>query len=214
MYTPEAFKVEDRATLEAFMRQHSFATLVTHENGSSHASHLPVVLRETSGPLGSLRAHLARANPQRLHLENEGEVLVIFTGPHAYISPAWYLGSPAVPTWNYTAVHVYGRPKIVEDPEAVSDMLLELVETHERNRPERWDGKMPDDFLERLMKGIVAFEIEITRIEGKFKLSQNREEDVPGVFAALTRSDHPGDREIAALMGSLFPESCGSREPR
>lgn len=206
MYSPESFKIEDRATLHAFMRRHNFATLVTQREGSIEATHVPLVLKSEVGPYDLLRGHLARANPQWRDLTEGGEVLVIFTGPHAYISPAWYRTSPAVPTWNYTTVHARGIPRIVQDPEEFAAMLHELVEVHEKDRPGRWPGELPADFLNRLTKGIVGFEIEITKLEGKFKLSQNRAEDAPGVIAALSRSEHPGDREVAGWMQALFPE--------
>jgi transcriptional regulator len=200
MYSPEAFKVEDRATLQAFMRQHHFATLVTHREGSTQATHVPLVLKEEGGPHGLLRGHLARPNPQWRDLATGEEILVIFTGPHAYISPAWYQTSPVVPTWNYTAVHACGIARLIEDPDEFATMLHELVEVHERDRAERWSGEMPVEFRDRLMKGIVGFEIEITRLEGKFKLSQNRPEDAPGVIEGLSQSPHPGDQELAELM--------------
>jgi transcriptional regulator len=200
MYSPEAFKVEDRATLQAFMRQHHFATLVTHREGSTQATHVPLVLKEEGGPHGLLRGHLARPNPQWRDLATGEEILVIFTGPHAYISPTWYQTSPVVPTWNYTAVHACGIARLIEDPDEFATMLHELVEVHERDRAERWSGEMPVEFRDRLMKGIVGFEIEITRLEGKFKLSQNRPEDAPGVIEGLSQSPHPGDQELAELM--------------
>lgn len=207
MYSPEAFKVDDRATLNVFLRQHNFATLVTQNAGGLQATHVPLVLKEGVGEQGTLQGHLARANPQWREFDPETEVLVIFTGPHAYISPAWYQTSPAVPTWNYTAVHVYGFPRLVEDPGEFAAMLHELVEVHERDRPERWSGEMPEDFRDRLMKGIVGFEIAITRIEGKFKLSQNRPDDAPGVIEGLSQSPHPGDHEFAELMRRHFADA-------
>lgn len=207
MYPPEAFKVDDRATLNAFLRQHNFATLVTQNAGGLQATHVPLVSKEGVGEHGALQGHLARANPHWRDLDPDTEVLVIFTGPHAYISPAWYQTSPAVPTWNYTAVHVYGLPRLIEDPEDSATMLHELVEVHERDRPDRWSGEMPEDFRDRLMKGIVGFEIVITRIEGKFKLSQNRPDDAPGVVEGLSQSPHPGDREVAELMRRVLADA-------
>ena len=204
MYSPDHFKIDDPAVLADFMRQHSFATVVTHDGKASHATHMPVIYRADEGRHGALATHMARANPQWRHFANGQEVLVIFTGPHAYISPAWYDTQPAVPTWNYTAVHVYGIPRIVEDDDRFATMLGELVEFHEAPRAERWSGEMPGEFRDRLMKGIVGVEIEITRIEGKFKLSQNRSaEDKARVIAALSQSSDPTEREVAAMMGKL-----------
>jgi transcriptional regulator len=144
---------------------------------------------------------MARANPQWRHFEDGREVLVIFTGPHAYISPAWYASAPAVPTWNYTAVHAYGTPCIISDHHRFAHRLHELVEFYESGREERWSGEMPAEFRDRLMHGIVGVEIEITRLEGKFKLSQNRPtEDREPVIPALSASADPMDRETAAMM--------------
>lgn len=200
MYTPDHFRIEDRDTLHAFMQRHSFATLVTHDGQTPHATHLPFLLNPTHNSHGTLLTHMARANPQWSHF-TKSEVLVIFTGPHAYISPAWYVTTqPAVPTWNYTAVHAYGIPRLVEDHERFAQMLHELVEFYESARPNRWSGDMPDVFRDGLMRGIVGIEIEITRIEGKFKLSQNRPEDAPGVIAALEASPDQTDRDTASMM--------------
>lgn len=204
MYTPAPFKIEDRETLVAFMRQHSFATIVTHDGAVPHATHMPVVLRENEGPHGTLVSHLAQGNPQWRHFENGQEVLVIFTGPHTYVSPAWYATQPAVPTWNYTAVHAYGVPRIVNDHAQFAGMLRELIEFYEAPHENRWSGELPDDYRDKLMMGIVGVEIEITRIEGKFKLSQNRnEEDQNRVMAALAASGDHGDREVAEMMRRL-----------
>jgi len=200
MYSPDQFKVHDPATLAAFMRRHSFATIVTHDGELPHATHMPVLLREGEGPHGTLVSHMARANPQWRHFEEGREALVIFQGPHAYVSPAWYTTTPAVPTWNYTAVHAYGIPRIVTNHERFARMLHELVEFYEAPRAERWDGEMPEEYRDRMMKGIVGVEFEITRLEGKFKLSQNRPQDLPGVIAALAASRDQTDRETAAAM--------------
>ncbi len=201
MYSPAHFKVEERGELVSFMRRHSFATVVTHDGTVPHATHMPVLVREEEGQRLTLATHLARANPQWRHFDDRREVLVIFTGPHAYISPAWYATEPAVPTWNYTAVHAYGRPRIVTDHARFAAMLRELVEFYESPREGRWHGAMPDGFRDRLMAGIVGVEIEVTRIEGKFKLSQNRNaEDKAGVIAVLAASGDAMDREVAELM--------------
>lgn len=201
MYSPDHFRVEDHDTLHAFMRRHSFATIVTHDGTTSHATHMPVLFESGKGAHGTLVSHMARSNPQWRHCEDGREVLVIFTGPHAYVSPAWYATSPAVPTWNYTAVHAHGIPRIITDHDRFAQMLHDLVEFHESDRENRWSGEMPVEFRDRLMRGIVGVEIEITRIEGKFKLSQNRSpEDQQRVVAALSASADQTDRETAALM--------------
>lgn len=196
MYTPAHFQIDDLGTLHAFMQRHSFATLVSHEGGVPQATHLPFLLNPTQNKLIS---HMARANPQWRHFTTS-EVLVFFTGPHAYISPAWYSTQPAVPTWNYTAVHAYGIPRIITQHDRFAQMLHELVEFYESGRPNRWNGELPPEFRDGLMKGIVGLEIEITRLEGKFKLSQNRPQDAPGVIAVLENSTDQTDRETAQMM--------------
>lgn len=196
MYTPSHFQIDDLGTLHAFIQRHSFATLVSQEGGVPQATHLPFLLNPTQNTLIS---HMARANPQWRHFTTS-EVLVIFTGPHAYISPAWYATQPAVPTWNYTAVHAYGIPRIVTQHDRFAQMLHELVEFYESGRPNRWNGELPPEFRDGLMKGIVGLEIQITRLEGKFKLSQNRPQDAPGVIAVLENSTDQTDRETAQMM--------------
>lgn len=199
MYTPAHFQVNDRDTLNAFMRRHSFATIVSHDGQVPQATHMPVLLNPTQGEHGFLLSHMARANPQWRHF-GTSEVLIIFTGPHAYISPAWYASQPAVPTWNYTAVHAYGIPRIVTDHDRFVQMLHDLVEFYESGRPNRWNGELPPEFRDGLMKGIVGIEIEITRLEGKFKLSQNRPKDAPSVIAMLEDSMNQTDRDTAKMM--------------
>ncbi len=199
MYTPSHFQIDDRDTLNAFMRQHSFATIVSSDGNVPQATHMPVLLNPTQGPHGTVLSHMARANPQWRHFSNT-EVLVIFTGPHAYISPAWYVTEPAVPTWNYTAVHAYGIPRLVTQHDRFAQMLHDLVEFYEAERPNRWHGTLPAEFRDGLMKGIVGIEIEITRLEGKFKLSQNRPQDAPGVIAMLQDSTNQTDRDTAKMM--------------
>jgi transcriptional regulator len=204
MYVPAPFSEENAATLAAFIRRYSFATIVSHDGSAPFATHMPVLLDGTRGPHGTLVSHMARANPQWRQFEDGREVLVIFTGPHAYVSPAWYAVQPAVPTWNYSAVHVYGRPRLVSDAERLAEMLRELIEFFEAPRADRWDGELPPEFRDRLVGGIVGLEIEITRIEGKFKLSQNRSaEDRARVAEKLAASADQTERETAALMRSM-----------
>lgn len=193
MYLPQHYEVTDQAVLYDLMRRFSFATLVSVHEGLPFATHLPFVVKE-----GLLSSHVARANPQWTSLEPNSEVLIIFQGDHSFISPTWYEKHPSVPTWNYMTVHAYGKPRIVEEPEAVKKLLHELVLQYEHE----WDMRqLPPDYLHGMMKGIVAFEVEITRLEGKFKLSQNRSEaDQRRVIAALSASENPTDRAVATEM--------------
>jgi transcriptional regulator len=197
MYIPSAFAVDDRAALQAVMDAYSFATLVSVDAGRPFATHLPLLLDAERGAHGVLIGHVARANPQWRHLE-QAEALAIFHGPHAYISPAWYGPGPAsVPTWNYVAVHAYGRVRIIEEAALVAEQLRALVERHEVDS----DWVLDDAYAGRIQSGVVAFELEISRLEGKFKLSQNKSPVArAGVAAALAASPADHDRAVAAAM--------------
>ncbi len=205
MYVPAPFKQEDAAEIAAFMRRHSFATLVTHDGKAPFATSVPVIAKPNK-----LLAHIARANPQWKHFAEGREVLVIFNGPHAYISPAWYKTSPAVPTWNYAAVHAYGVPRIISDHDRLAAMLEELVEIHEAGRENRWAYDLPAEYRDKMIAGIVGFEIEITRIEAKYKLNQNRSaEDVNSVIATLSASPDQTERELAEMMRAAGMGAAG-----
>ena len=203
MYIPKIFAENDRAVLHAFMRENNFAALVTQHEGELLASHVPFMLDTIRTENGVLVAHLARANPQWRHLVSGAEVMVLFQGTHAYISPTWYEEHPSVPTWNYAVAHAYGHPRLIEDEERMRTMLRELVDTHEQPRTPAWEMNVPEDYMQKMMRAIVAFEIPIERLEGKYKLSQNRSEaDQQHVIDALGDSEYPVERSTAALMQS------------
>lgn len=207
MYIPPANLQTDPEVIHAFMAQHSFATLVTSHEGAPWATHLPFLHRAGNGGNGVLISHMARANPQWRTFADQ-EALVIFSGPHAYISPTWYVTQPSVPTWNYAAVHAYGRPRLLEDPTEIRRVLQEMITFFERTRSTPWDGVLPDDYLEKMIRGIVAFEIPIDRLEAKFKLSQNRAPaDVQGVIAALSQSSDTNETATAQMMARHYPTS-------
>jgi transcriptional regulator len=201
MYIPKPFGEADLETLHDLMQQYSFATLVTQHDGVPFASHLPFVLQADQGPYGTLLGHMARANPQWHDFVPGQKVLVIFQGPHAYISPSWYAVHPSVPTWNYAAVHAYGVPQVMTDPAALHDLLRTLVETYEAPAARPWAFDLPEDYLRNMMQGIVGFTLPISRLEGKYKLSQNRPaQDRPRVIAALEAQADALSTGIAALM--------------
>ena len=201
MYIPPAFRIEDPAKLAAFIQHYSFATLITHDGATPFASHLPMLFRPDLGSHGALVSHMARANPQWQHFSSDAEALAIFHGPHGYISPSWYQTGPAVPTWNYAAVHAYGVPAILTDHDRIVSLLRETVSLYEASFQKPWPGDLPDEYREKMIRGIIAFEIPVARIEGKFKLSQNRSAaDIQGVIDALTRSPDPDSRDLAQLM--------------
>ena len=174
MYIPDAFAETDLDRLHGLIEAYDFGILITNAAATPVISHLPFLLVRTAGPNGTLQAHMARANPQWQSFG--GEALVVFRGPHSYVSPTWYEpGSPAVPTWNYAVVHAYGTPRIVDDPDAVRVQQERLVGAHEGDLALSWRmASQPAEFIEGMLKGIVAFEIPIARLDGKFKLSQNR----------------------------------------
>ncbi|MDD9906949.1 MAG: FMN-binding negative transcriptional regulator [Rhodospirillaceae bacterium] len=199
MYLPKDFAVEDREMLYGLIRANSFGLLISHVDGQPFATHLPFLLE---GDV--LVAHMARANPHWLAFADGGEVLCVFQGPHAYVSPSWYTVENAVPTWNYTAVHVYGTPEIVDDPQAAYADQDKLVDFNEAGFETPWRlGARDRDFVDGMIRAIVNFRIPIARIEGKFKLSQNRpEEDRERVAAQLEASADPAAAACGALMSA------------
>jgi len=204
MYIPKAFRQDDLATLHKLMRECSFATLITQQDGTPLATHLPFILDAERGPYGTLFGHIARANSQWHTFEEGQEALVIFQGPHAYITPSWYEAKLAVPTWNYAVVHAYGVPRLIEDKTVLSGLLQTLVQTYEAGFETPWTFELlPDDYVQKMMQGIIGFEIPISRLEGKFKLSQNRpESDQVRVAVALSDNQDELSTGVAALMKS------------
>ena len=174
MYIPKAFQVDDTGIAIEFMRSKSFATIVTSGAGGLVASHVPVIVSTTGATSPALHCHLARANPHWRQFDGTTEALVIFQGPHGYVSPSLYETHPSVPTWNYQAVHAYGVPAVVEDPQATREHVLALVQQYEAGSPEPWTPDLPEDVFQGLLRQIVAVRIEVNRIETKFKLGQNR----------------------------------------
>lgn len=200
MYLPSAFAVNDLLVLQDFMEQYSFATLVTRHSGELIASHIPFVLDRNAGPNGCLRGHAAIRNPQLAHLAAGSEALVIFQGPHSYISPSWYATPGNVPTWNYTTVHAYGTPKMV-DRAALLVLLKDLVRQNERSFEQPWDFDSEASWIKNMLAEIAAFEIPIEQLQGKFKLNQNRTPaDRARVIDILSASLDPAQRQMAGLI--------------
>jgi transcriptional regulator len=200
MYVPKLFAVEDLAQLQDFMEQFNFATVVTQRDGELTASHIPVLLDRGVEPYGVLRAHVAIKNPQLEDFRAGSQALLIFQGPHTYVSPSWYVKAENVPTWNYTVVHAYGVARMA-DQAATLAHLKQLVNKHEKTFEQPWDFDPNAPWIQRLLPGIAAFEIKIEKLQGKFKLNQNRApEDRAGVIETLSASEDPLQRAVASLM--------------
>lgn len=206
MYTPRHFTIDDASVLSDFMRRHSFALLVTATDNAPFATHIPLLLEEAGPGPGKLLGHLSKANPQWQAFDGETEAMVVFWGPHAYVSPSWYeTEKKKVPTWNYVTVHAYGKPVVIDDPEAVRQGQVDMVDFYESEATGNWSfDDMPDDYAAKMLKGIVAFEMPIERLEGKFKLSQNRTAaDRAGTIAGLEAAGDAETQEVARLMAEF-----------
>lgn len=205
MYVPRHFSQDDTAVAHDLIRTNVFATLVTEISGRLDATHVPVVLDAERGTLGSLRFHLARANPTSKALADEREVLMVFTGPHTYISPDWYANENLVPTWNYAVVHAYGTPRTVDETE-LRRLLDDITASQENGLAKKpWTtDKMPSDLVGKLCKAIVGFELPITELQGKWKLNQNRgSDDRAGVVSALEELGGESNLAVAGTMRKL-----------
>jgi transcriptional regulator len=205
VYTPPAFREDRHEVLHEVIRSHSFGTLVSVLDGEPFATHLPFLLDSTRGEQGTLLGHMARANPHWRAFAAGGEALALFQGPHAFVSPTWYATEYAVPTWNYVAVHAYGRPRLLEDEEVVRTLLERTVGEYEAPAERPWTiQRLPAEMVAQLIRNIVAFELPIARLEGKRKLNQNRSRaDREGVVAALRRRGDALGVAVADLMAGL-----------
>jgi transcriptional regulator len=202
MYIPGAFAVEDQTVLYKLIERYSFATLVSVVDGTPFATHLPILL-DSDKKL--LLGHVARANPHWRSFDGAREALAIFQGPHAYISPSWYADVPAVPTWNYAAVHVYGAPRLLA-AEELEDLVARLVSKYERAAERPWKDDLPEDFRRQKLKAIVGFEMPIQRLEGKFKFGQNRSPEDRRRMLEQLRAGDAEARSLAAMMAAHLPE--------
>ena len=202
MYIPTPFLVEDRKIIVTFMQQFDFAAVVSHSASAGLvASHVPVLIREVGSEL-QIVGHVARGNPHWRLMEGQAESMVIFQGPHGYVSPTWYAASPAVPTWNYAVVHAYGEARVREDAAFIAGVVADLTRRYESQRAHGWSAEaVPEESYRKLLNAIVGFEIPVSRCEAKFKLSQNRSvEDRAGAIAGLERESSPSALELAKFM--------------
>lgn len=206
MYIPGYFELEDREWCFDLIRDNSFAQLITIDDKNiPFVTFLPFMVDAQRGPSGSLIGHMARGNPQWRHFREGQLVLASFMGPHRYLSPKAYRSQQAVPTWIYIAVQAYGFPRIIEDDSRVDEIMRDLVAQQESGISDPWRiESQSEEYLARMRKGIVAFEIEIERLEGKAKLNQNKSEgDITGTYQSLLTSSDPSARQLAQMMQKL-----------
>ncbi|MDM5328951.1 FMN-binding negative transcriptional regulator [Neobacillus sp. CF12] len=197
MYIPKHFNIDNEEVIYEFIEKHSFATLFSQHNGEPYATHLPLLLNREEG---FLYGHFARQNPQWKDIVGQN-VLVIFQGPHCYISPSWYETNQAVPTWNYVAIHVYGKLEIVEEEKDVFDSLVDMVNKYEKPDSSYHLENVDESFIKGMSKGIVGFKIQFNKIEGKAKLSQNHPtERQELIIKQLENSKDQNNIHIAQLM--------------
>jgi len=200
MYAPKQFRNNDASTINDFIRHHGFGILVSQSDGRMVATHVPLELSEDET---KLTGHIARANPQWKNFDNNSEVMIIFPGPHAYVSSSWY-DHENVPTWNYIAVHVYGKIKIIEG-EVLYSALKQLMDKYERTSEHPVSvEKMSPEYVRQSIKGLVGFEINITSIEASYKLSQNRDQkNFANVINELEKRGDHDSKSIAAEMKKI-----------
>jgi transcriptional regulator len=213
MYNPPLFKEDRVPVLHELIRARPFATLVTLGPGGLGADHIPLELDPEPAPLGTLRGHVARANPLWRDHRRDVEVLAVFHGPEGYVSPAWYPSKQetgkVVPTWNYAVVHAYGPLRAIEDREWLRALVTRLTDRHEAGRADPWRvTDAPDDFVQAMLNGIVGLEIPITRLEGKWKMSQNRNAaDRAAVVQALRSEGDPARLAVADIVARRAAEA-------
>lgn len=198
MYVPPQFQLEDKAEAIAFMRRFSFGLIITAQQGFPVATHLPFAIREENGKI-ILTSHFAKANFQWEEITS-GKTLVVFSEPHAYISPKFYEKELNVPTWNYLAVHAYGIGRIIQGDEDALRVLESMIDSYDAAYKNQWNG-LPMEYKLKMIKGIVAFEIEVTELTGKKKLSQNKtERERNSIISAFKNSESENERLIAEFM--------------
>lgn len=206
MYTPRAFALDDLPEIQQLIQHNRLAQLVSVGEHGLQASHLPLLLNPDEGANGTLYGHMAKANPQWRDLQNGAEALVIFAGADAYVSPAFYPAKAehgkVVPTWNYLAVHAYGKAEVLTDAERLLAVVSALTDRHEGGRQQPWAvSDAPADYIDGMLKAIVGFALPIERLIGKRKLSQNRSEaDINGVRNGLAASEDVRDQTLARFI--------------
>lgn len=213
MYQPDHFRVEDVPEMHALMRARPLAALVSAGSAGLYGSHLPTVLKDDA-PYGVIECHLSRANPHWRDLAEGNEALMIFQGPESYITPNWYPSKArhgkVVPTWNYAVVHAYGRPEVMQEKDWLRRHVGELTAQQESTEAKPWElSDAPDSYIEVMLRGIVGFHFAITRLEGKWKMSQNREaQDRAGVVEGLRARAEGDDVAVAESVARTIPPTA------
>src|ERR1700722_6004229 len=208
MYVPAHFKEDRVAVLHDAIRKYGFGTLVTSGEQELEASHLPLLLEPEPAPLGTVLGHLARANPQWQRVKPGMEALAIFLGPNTYITPSWYptkqQSGKVVPTWNYLAIHAYGTLSFFDDPDELRAHVGKMTETHEQRRDAPWAvSDAPERFVDQMLKAIIGFKLRITKLEGKWKMSQNRPaQEVVGGREGGGPGEGGGEAAIADIIAA------------
>ncbi|KIC89089.1 FMN-binding negative transcriptional regulator [Flavihumibacter sp. ZG627] len=198
MYIPKHFSEEDLSKILSFMKEFSFATIVSMQDSIPVATHLPFVLEEREDKI-ILVAHFARANEQWKEIDQQ-TVLVIFSEPHAYISPGHYETELNVPTWNYVAVHAYGKVEIIDDKQKTIEVLEKTIRNYEAGYEQQW-SQLPEKYRDGMLKGIVAFEVTVTDLQAKYKLSQNRtEKERAAIMETLKNSKSAVEYKVGEMM--------------
>jgi len=209
MYLPKDFTEERVPVLHEAIRRARIGALVTLGEAGLEASHVPMLIDPEPAPYGTLMGHIARTNPQWRRPTAGVQALAMFLGPNSYISPAWYATKQqtgkVVPTWNYVAIHAYGEVRFFDDAERLLRLVTRLTETHEGGRAQPWAvSDAPPSYIQTMLKGIVGFELSIARLEGKWKMSQNRPaEDRAGAIEGLRREGGGEEAAVAAIVAAV-----------
>ncbi len=210
MYVPDLYAETDRARINDFIRNNGFGILFSYQGTGPAATHLPFVLVEGDDGQDTIIGHMARANEQWKHADGH-EVLVVFHGPHAYVSPTWYREEDVVPTWNYAVVHIYGTFEAVQDSAETVDIVSRIVDYYESFEPRAWTTDFDSPYNKKMIRGVTAFKIKIARVEGKWKMGQNR----PAYLRRRALGElqtRPGENEkaIARLMEAAIDRNEGT----
>ena len=212
MYVPDLYAETDKARIYDFIRNNGFGILFSHQGPGPTATHLPFVLVEGGDGQDIIIGHMARANDQWKHADGQ-DVLIVFHGPHAYVSPTWYQEEDVVPTWNYAVVHVYGTFEAVREREETVDIVSKIVDYYESFEPRSWTTDFDSSYNKKMIRGVTAFRIKIARVEGKWKMGQNR----PAYLRRRALDElktRPGDNEraVAELMEATIRPEEGAQK--